>query len=58
MPLPKPRSNWSGGDIGTLHNSWQATMRILSEKTPILSEKYNLCLKRGNEAIIDKMIEM
>jgi len=58
MPLPKPRSNWGAGDFDVLYKNWQSTMMTLSEKTPILSEKYRQCLQRGREAIIDKMIEL
>lgn len=58
MGLPRGRGNWSDDEIQLLYKNWQSTMMILSEKSPIKSEKYRLCLERGREVIIEKMIEL
>jgi len=58
MVFPRPSFNWQEDDIKLLHNSWQSTMQLLSEYSPITSEKYMDCLKKGREAIIEKMIEL
>jgi len=58
MGLPRGRGNWSDDEIQLLYKNWQSTMMILSEKSPIKSEEYRLCLERGREVIIEKMIEL
>lgn len=54
----KPEDHWQEHKSMFVHAIWLATMESLSKTTPIVSEEFCRCLERGNEVIIEKLIDL
>lgn len=49
---------WPESDILLLHDTWVYTREDLSKITTIKSKEFIRCLERGNEVIMEKMIDL